>query len=287
MDDEGVLFTGIQMLICANKWDKIESFTTPSKAVLARALRCVAHAHGCHLVYTASTSQKPHELMQKKLRTILTHMMFSGFERKLCATLFQCIGVGKLSGLVRGHSSLQAKRCSMQYWIPMCMITDGSLSERGCVCSTVTSLVGHTPSRTHPEVAPDAPLCVLHGTDSFTRIGLPDGTRIVDRDSALATWRAEVKKTFPAPAVTEGPPPIETFEPNNSTHPPSCAAFLGYFSAKSCARLHHVHPARIGKAVQLWTLQIREHVKTMEAKAVSEKRRSIGRKPSVHSPCTL
>jgi hypothetical protein len=64
----------------------------PTKAVLAKALRCVAHAHGCHLIYTASTPQKAHELMQKKLRSLLTHMMFSGFERKLCAILFIASG---------------------------------------------------------------------------------------------------------------------------------------------------------------------------------------------------
>jgi hypothetical protein len=88
------------------------------------------------------------------------------------------------------------------------------------VCSVATSIAGHTSSRAHPEVAPDAPLCVLHGTDSFSRIGMPDGSRIVDRDSALAAWRAEVKKTFPAPADTEGPPPLETFEPNSGAWPP-------------------------------------------------------------------
>lgn len=98
IDGEGVIFSGIQLLICANKWDKIESLPASSKAVLAKALRCVAHAHGCHLVYTVSTTparsnnQKPHELMQKKLRTLLTHMMFSGFERKLCANLLYCNG---------------------------------------------------------------------------------------------------------------------------------------------------------------------------------------------------
>lgn len=90
MEGEGVKFTGIQLLICATKWDKIQTLPAPSKAVLAKALRCVAHAHGCHLIYTTSLTQaqgngqKPQE-MQRKLRTLFAHMMFTGFERQLCA----------------------------------------------------------------------------------------------------------------------------------------------------------------------------------------------------------
>lgn len=112
IDGEGVLFSGIQILICANKWDKIESLPAPSKAVLAKALRCVAHAHGCHLIYTTSTptssgstNQKTRELLQKKLRTLLTHMMFLGFERKLCAILLDCIDLQDiLACCVIGHA---------------------------------------------------------------------------------------------------------------------------------------------------------------------------------------
>lgn len=90
IDGEGILFSGVQVLICANKWDKVENLPAASKAVLARALRCVAHAHGCHLMYTASTTQpegngkKGDDSMQKKLRALLMHIMMSGFERKLC-----------------------------------------------------------------------------------------------------------------------------------------------------------------------------------------------------------
>ena len=79
-----------------------------------------------------------------------------------------------------------------------------------------TSLAGHSASRTHPEVSPDAPLCVLHGTDSFSRIGLPDGTRIVDRESALAKWAAEVKRSFPTPTNPETTVSLDSFEANSS-----------------------------------------------------------------------
>lgn len=90
IEGEGVLYSGIQLLICANKWDKIEHLPAPSKAVLAKALRCVAHAYGCHLLYTACSTQaqgsgQKSQETQKKLRNLLLHMMFAGFERKLCA----------------------------------------------------------------------------------------------------------------------------------------------------------------------------------------------------------
>lgn len=76
-------------------------------------------------------------------------------------------------------------------------------------------------------MAPDAPLCVLHGTDSFSRIGLPDGTRIVDRDSALAKWRAEVKKSFPAPINPDAAVLLESFEGNSSVSSSSALEFFG------------------------------------------------------------
>ena len=90
------------------------------------------------------------------------------------------------------------------------------LDKGDVLCRPPSVLSGHSASRTHPEVSPDAPLCVLHGTDSFSRIGLPDGSKIVDRDSAVGHWGAEVKKTFPAPTNSETAVSLESFEANSS-----------------------------------------------------------------------
>lgn len=106
---------------------------------------------------------------------------------------------------------------------------------------------------------------------------MPDGTRIVDRDSALAAWRAVVKKHFPAPHNPEGPVLLDTFEPNSSAYPTSGRIEEG------CSRMRCMNKRQEWHAdIDTVVLQIREYVKTMEAKgkAQSEKRKSVGRKSS-------
>eukprot|EP00892_Ulva_mutabilis_P007119 jgi/Ulvmu1/477/UM001_0485.1 len=155
VDGQGIQFSGIQMLIVGTKWDAIEAMDSASKAVLASALRCVAHAHGCHLVFSSSPAapvarqqgrQQAEHASAKKLRHLLTHMMFIGLDKKLPVAAFKAMSATK----------------------------------------------------EHPEVTPDMPLCILHGTDSFEAIGLPDGSKVVDCNSAVAAWKAQISRHFPA-----------------------------------------------------------------------------------------
>lgn len=95
LDGQGIQFSGIQILMVGTKWDAIASMDSASKAILAKALRCVAHAHGCHLLYSSSPAapvpgqqgrRSTDQDCAKKLRHLLTHMMFFGLDRKPCAT---------------------------------------------------------------------------------------------------------------------------------------------------------------------------------------------------------
>lgn len=92
IDGQGIQFSGIQILICGTKWDAIEAMDGTSKEILARALRCVAHAYGCHLLYHGASAGTglgqagravSEQACSKKLRHLLTHMMFIGLEKKL------------------------------------------------------------------------------------------------------------------------------------------------------------------------------------------------------------
>lgn len=83
--------TGIQVVICATKYDCIRSQDVAVKNTLSKALRCVAHANGAHLVYSGVAGPKQGqadkmqaEEMQKKLRALFMHTLFSGHDRKLC-----------------------------------------------------------------------------------------------------------------------------------------------------------------------------------------------------------
>lgn len=91
-------------------------------------------------------------------------------------------------------------------------------------CRPVAAFKAMSATRDHPEVVADAPLCVLHGTDSFEAIQMPDGSRVIDCNTAVAAWGAQVKKHFPA--QDSGPEAVllEAFEPNDSTHPGDLAA---------------------------------------------------------------
>ena len=42
-------------------------------------------------------------------------------------------------------------------------------------------------------------MCVLHGSDSFRSIGMPDGSTVTDSTSAVEAWRHEVARVFPEP----------------------------------------------------------------------------------------
>jgi hypothetical protein len=93
---QGADCTGIQIIICASKYDQIRSQPLPLKQAVAKALRCVAHCNGAHLVYFMrqglSRGQKDGEAedMAGKMRAIMAHAMFIGFDRKLCGTLLPC-----------------------------------------------------------------------------------------------------------------------------------------------------------------------------------------------------
>jgi hypothetical protein len=91
--DDGISYTGIQVIICGTKYDQIRHKDLALKATLAKALRCVAHANGAHLLYTGFGSSKRSgmaggeasetEEMAKKAKLLLTHALFSGHDRKL------------------------------------------------------------------------------------------------------------------------------------------------------------------------------------------------------------
>ena len=73
-------------------------------------------------------------------------------------------------------------------------------------------------TREYPEAAADSPLCILHGTDSFEAIGMPDGSRVMDCNSAVAAWKAQVGRHFPP---QEREPEIvnwESLESDDSAH---------------------------------------------------------------------
>jgi hypothetical protein len=87
---QGADCTGIQVIICASKYDQIRSQPLPLKQAVAKALRCIAHANGAHLVYFTSKESRGAkdaevEDMAAKLRAIMAHAMFIGYDRKLCA----------------------------------------------------------------------------------------------------------------------------------------------------------------------------------------------------------
>lgn len=149
-------------------------------------------------------------------------------------------------------------------------------STKVCLCSATSAISTLSTSRTHPELSPDGPLCVLHGTDSFNRIAMPDGTRFIDRESALAAWRAEVKKTFPPPPTPEAPPALESLESNSSVYLLSAST-----SHWLCQVQIHTSEGLLAD-IDAVVLQIREHVKTREAKdkAQSEKRKPVSKKSS-------
>jgi hypothetical protein len=81
-------------------------------------------------------------------------------------------------------------------------------------------------SKEHPEVRAEAPVCVLHGTDSLHAIGLPDGKPITDVSAAQDTWQAELKSLFPV-AVTGAVavPDLSKFQADPGTLAP-CPALL-------------------------------------------------------------
>lgn len=118
IDGQGIQFSGIQILICGTKWDAIAAMDATSKEILAKALRCVAHAHGCHLVYhggpaapAGGATGRPaaDQGCSKKLRHLLTHMMFIGLDKKLCVT-----------HLLPGHCSSSDDRAGVVGCFPCC-----------------------------------------------------------------------------------------------------------------------------------------------------------------------
>jgi hypothetical protein len=89
------------------------------------------------------------------------------------------------------------------------------------MCRPVDYFKSLSLSKHHPEVNADGPLCVLHGTDSFQSIGMPDGRPVLDSTSAVTAWRAELLKVFPEQAQPGSsvisPPDLTTFPGDQST----------------------------------------------------------------------
>lgn len=90
---ERVDFPGIQVVICATKFDRVRSQPLEKNEAVARALRYIAHANGAHLLYSAgggtASGRRDAEAadMQAKLRVLLAHAMFAGYDRRLCVPL--------------------------------------------------------------------------------------------------------------------------------------------------------------------------------------------------------
>lgn len=83
------------------------------------------------------------------------------------------------------------------------------MSERGVEsCRPVELLKRDSRSRQHPDVQPDGPICVMHGTDTFNFIGVPEEKSSSSRSSAegmVTAWRNHVRTLCP-PATQ---PPVE------------------------------------------------------------------------------
>lgn len=90
---EAVEFTGVQIVVCATKFDRVRNQPLEKNEAVARALRCIAHANGAHLIYSAGAQGGRRDAeaadTQAKLRVLLAHAMFAGYDRRLCAQLLR------------------------------------------------------------------------------------------------------------------------------------------------------------------------------------------------------
>jgi hypothetical protein len=166
----------------------------------------------------------------------------------------------------------------------------------------VVALKALSATQSHPEVSAEEPLCVLHGTDCFSRIGMPDGSRIMDRNSAVARWRAEIKQMFPARRAGQAVN-LEAFESDSSTlaasvvsalHHETCNAHMA--AAIKCHGWPDLHERsstptqgkNCSAEVDAVVMRLREHVKALEAKerAQAEKHRALARKRAAQGDTT-
>lgn len=78
-----------------------------------------------------------------------------------------------------------------------CMHTTRSMT--AChACRPVETLRALSHTKTHPELIADGPLCILHGTDSWDGIGLPQGSKAgMNGPAAVDAWAADVMAAFP------------------------------------------------------------------------------------------
>jgi hypothetical protein len=118
-DRDLIHFSGIQILICACKYDVLKTRDLAVQTAVSKGLRCVAHAHGAHLCYlgtsgsgtqAATEVREEVEDMQKKLRTILTHVVFTGFDKKACV-LLPCLVLATSAAAVGLGSSPTRRAC--------------------------------------------------------------------------------------------------------------------------------------------------------------------------------
>jgi hypothetical protein len=74
------------------------------------------------------------------------------------------------------------------------------------MCRPVEAMKNLNIRNEHPALQPDMPLCVLHGTDSFHSIAMPDGAPITDAQSAVTAWAAALSRLDDNPhAVVNDP----------------------------------------------------------------------------------
>jgi hypothetical protein len=76
-----------------------------------------------------------------------------------------------------------------------------------CCCRPIELLKRDSRSKQHPDVQPDGPLCVLHGSDTFRAIGLPEGQNQSSTTGMVTAWRNHLRAACPAPTASSAEPP--------------------------------------------------------------------------------
>jgi hypothetical protein len=98
-----------------------------------------------------------------------------------------------------------------------------------CLHRPVDAIKGISRNKEHPEVSAEASICVLHGTDSLSLIGMPSGEAIKDVRVAQEAWQAELRSLFPV-ASTALPitPDLSKFQADPGAVLPPHGTFLLY-----------------------------------------------------------
>jgi hypothetical protein len=96
------------------------------------------------------------------------------------------------------------------------------------MCRPVEAMKNLNIRNEHPALLPDMPLCVLHGTDSFHSIAMPDGAPITDARNAVTAWAAALSKLDDNPhAVVNDPQQqLASLPAEASAHTVTCYAAM-------------------------------------------------------------